>query len=166
MSPQDYYVTWEQYHQKIEHLADTIHHSRWEFDQILAIARGGLRIGDMFSRMFQKPLAILIAQSYTGQQQGTLQIAAQITMTQVHLSPRLLIVDDLVDSGQTLAEIVEFLGHHHPQIQELKTAVIWVKQHSRFHPDYYVELLPHNPWIHQPYERYDHWEFSPLPQVT
>jgi hypoxanthine phosphoribosyltransferase len=159
MSPQDYYITWEQYHQQIEQLAQTIHDSGWEFDQILAVARGGLRIGDIFSRMFQKPLAILSAQSYNGQQQDTLQIATQITMTQAQLSPRLLIVDDMVDSGQTLTEIVSHLRQRYTQIQELKTAVIWVKKHTQFQPDYYVEFLVENPWIHQPFEHYDHWQF-------
>ncbi|MEN9233576.1 MAG: phosphoribosyltransferase family protein [Gloeomargarita sp. DG02_4_bins_56] len=161
MSSENYYITWEQYHQQIEQLAHIIHRSGWEFDQILAIARGGLRIGDLFSRMFRKPLAILSAQSYSGQTQGRLQIAAEITMTQTYLSPRLLIVDDMVDSGRTLAQIVGYLLAEHSQIQELKTAVIWVKQHTQFQPDYYVEFLAHNPWIHQPFERYEHWQFEP-----
>lgn len=159
MSVQDYYITWEKYHQQIEELAQIIHRSRWEFDQILAIARGGLRIGDVFSRIFHKPLAILIAQSYRGHEQGILTIAPKITMTQTHLSPHVLVVDDMVDSGRTLAQVVHHLWQEHQHIQELKTAVIWYKQRSTFPPDYYVEFLAHNPWIHQPFERYDHWQF-------
>ncbi|APB35278.1 putative nucleotide phosphoribosyltransferase [Gloeomargarita lithophora Alchichica-D10] len=159
MPPQDYFITWEQYHHQIEQLAQTIHDSQWQFDQILAIARGGLRVGDILSRIFQKPLAILSAQSYVEKQQNTLRIATQITMTQTHLSPRLLVVDDMVDSGQTLAQIVRHLWQNNTQIQELKTAVIWVKKHTQFQPDYFVEHLLRNPWIHQPFERYDHWEF-------
>ncbi len=33
--------------------------------------------------------------------------------------------------------------------------MIWVKGMSAFTPDYSVELLPTNPWIHQPFESYD-----------
>jgi hypothetical protein len=29
-------------------------------------------------------------------------------------------------------------------------------------PDYVVEELPHNPWIHQPFERYDAMNFEDL----
>jgi len=163
--PQDYYLTWEEYHQKIEQLAQKIYDSGWEFDQILAIARGGLRVGDICSRMFQKPLAILMAQSYTGKQQGCLRIAPHITMTQTQLGPRLLVVDDLVDSGKTLGHVVAYLWQN-PQIIELRTAVIWVKGRAQFSPDYYLELLPHNPWIHQPFEPYDHWQFAPNPRAT
>ena len=37
----------------------------------------------------------------------------------------------------------------------LKTAVLWWKACSVIKPDYYVEYLPDNPWIHQPFEVYD-----------
>jgi len=33
--------------------------------------------------------------------------------------------------------------------------VLWYKGHSVFRPDYYVEHLPDNPWIYQPFEIYD-----------
>ena len=38
---------------------------------------------------------------------------------------------------------------------ELRSAVIWTKALSTFTPDYSVEYLPTNPWIHQPFEGYD-----------
>lgn len=33
--------------------------------------------------------------------------------------------------------------------------MIWTKGLSTFSPDYSVEFLPSNPWIHQPFEGYD-----------
>ena len=60
----DLYVTWNQYHDLIEDLCVKVHDSGWEFDHILCLARGGLRIGDVFSRVFDKPLAILTTSSY------------------------------------------------------------------------------------------------------
>ena len=36
-----------------------------------------------------------------------------------------------------------------------KTAVLWWKACSVFKPDFHVEYLPENPWIHQPFEIYD-----------
>ncbi len=38
---------------------------------------------------------------------------------------------------------------------DLRTAVIWVKGVSTYVPEYYVEMLPSSPWIHQPFEEYD-----------
>jgi hypothetical protein len=37
----------------------------------------------------------------------------------------------------------------------LRSAVIWTKALSKFTPDYSVEFLHTNPWIHQPFESYD-----------
>ena len=34
-------------------------------------------------------------------------------------------------------------------------AVLWYKAHSVLVPDWYVEYLEDNPWIHQPFECYD-----------
>jgi uncharacterized protein len=42
----DLYVTWAEYHTTIERLAVTVHNSGWRFNQIVCIARGGLRVGD------------------------------------------------------------------------------------------------------------------------
>jgi len=47
----DLYVTWDDYHHAIERLAAKIHDSGWHFNQIVCIARGGLRIGDTLSRI-------------------------------------------------------------------------------------------------------------------
>ena len=67
---------------------------------------------------------------------------------------RVLLVDDLADTGITLRAVVDRLRGM-PAIQELRAAVIWVKGVSSYVPDYYVETLPTSPWIHQPFEEYD-----------
>jgi hypothetical protein len=43
----------------------------------------------------------------------------------------------------------------HPAVTEIRTAVLWYKQCSKYKPDFYVEYLAENPWIHQPFEPYD-----------
>jgi hypoxanthine phosphoribosyltransferase len=155
----DLYVSWEEYHRKIEQLAAKIYQSQWEFDQILCLARGGLRIGDVLSRIYNKPLAILSATSYGGkdfQERGSLTIASNITMTTAKLGKRILLVDDLVDSGVTLDHILVWLKQHQEyEIAEVRSAVLWFKACSVAKPDYYVDFLPDNPWIHQPFEKYE-----------
>ncbi|MEY2896496.1 MAG: hypothetical protein RL669_765, partial [Pseudomonadota bacterium] len=42
-----------------------------------------------------------------------------------------------------------------PEVTEVRTAVLWYKGCSVVEPDYFVEYLPENPWIHQPFEEYD-----------
>lgn len=66
------YVSYDEYHSLIEKLALKVHHSGWEFDTILCLARGGLRPGDILSRIFDKPLAIMSTSSYRAEA-GTVQ---------------------------------------------------------------------------------------------
>ena len=63
-------------------------------------------------------------------------------------------MDDLADSGVTLHAVVDLLRSKYAPITELRSAVIWTKGVSKFQPDYSVEYLPSNPWIHQPFEIY------------
>ena len=152
------YVSYDEYHNLIEKLAIKVHQSGWEFDTILSLARGGLRPGDILSRIFDKPLAIISTSSYragAGTVQGHLDIAKYITTPQGEIAGRVLLVDDLADTGVTLDAIVKMLRQNYPPITELRSAVIWTKAQSNFSADYSVEFLPTNPWIHQPFERYD-----------
>ncbi len=151
-------VSWDEYNALVEKLAHTVHSSNFRFNQIICIARGGLRVGDVLSRIFALPLAILSTHSYAaegGTVRGELVIAEHMTMTRPHLGERVLLVDDMVDSGHTLEAVVKTLPLRFPVITEMKTAVLWWKGCSVYRPDFYVEYLPDNPWIHQPFEVYD-----------
>jgi hypoxanthine phosphoribosyltransferase len=151
------YISWGEYHQLIERLALKVHESGWQFDQILCLARGGMRPGDMLSRIFDKPLAIMSTSSYraeAGTIQGRLDMAKYITLPRGELAGRVLLVDDLADSGVTLAAVADRLRGL-PAITELRSAVLWTKAISTYSPDYFVETLPTSPWIHQPFEEYD-----------
>src|SRR5450830_1407434 len=152
------YVSYDEYHNLIEKLAIKLHQSGWEFDTILCLARGGMRPGDILSRVFDKPLAIMSTSSYrsdAGTVQGNLDIAHYITTPKGEIAGKVLLVDDLADSGHTLSAVMAQLKKDYEPITELRSAVIWTKALSTFTPDYLVEFLPTNPWIHQPFEGYD-----------
>ncbi len=155
----DLYISWSDYHHKIEQLAAQIYQSGWEFNQIVCLARGGLRVGDIISRIYKQPLAILATSSYSGagkQERGQLAFSQHLTMTSEKLGSRILLVDDLVDSGVTLEETIPWLKKNSKiTIEEIRTAVIWYKACSVVAPDYYADYLPDNPWIHQPFENYE-----------
>ena len=162
----DLHVTWDEYHRLIEKLAKQVDDSAWQFNQLICIARGGLRVGDMLSRIFDMPLAILSTSSYTekaGTIRGELMIAEQMTMASGKLGDRVLLVDDLVDSGVTLEAVTRTLPQRYPQVTALRTAVLWYKACSVFKPDYFVQYLPEKPWIHQPFEKYDSMRPKDIP---
>ncbi len=154
----DLWIAWDEYHHAIEKLALLVHESGWKFDQVLCLARGGLRPGDVFSRIFDVPLAILSTSSYreeVGTARGELDIARHITITNGTLGGKVLLIDDLVDSGVTLKNVQSHLAEQFPEVTEVRSAVIWYKACSSVKPDFYLDYLPANPWIHQPFEEYD-----------
>jgi hypothetical protein len=155
----DLYISWSEYYQKIEHLAVKIHQSNWDFNQIVCLAKGGLRVGDILARIYNIPLAILATSSYGGpgnQVRGSITFSRDLTMTTANLGSQVLLVDDLVDSGVTLKRTLVWLDRYYGfYIDEVRTAVLWYKDCSVITPDYYVDYLPDNPWIHQPFEYYE-----------
>jgi len=163
----DLYVSWSDYHHKIEQLALNIYQSGWEFNQILCLAKGGLRVGDILARIFDQPLAILATSSYGGannQVRGSITFSQDLTMTTANLGSHVLLVDDLVDSGTSLKKSLLWLDRKYGfYVDEVKTAVLWYKSCSCIAPDYYVDYLSNDPWIHQPFEEYE--QMSPADLV-
>ena len=165
----DLNITWSEYHHKIETLAVKIYQSDWQFNQIVCLAKGGLRVGDILCRIFNKPLAILATASYGGQDnrdRGAIRFAKDLTSIEP-LGDRILLVDDLVDSGISLSESLKWLQSNYGEnIIDIRTAVIWYKAISVKTPDYFVDYLADNPWINQPFETYEKMNIRELAEKS
>ena len=159
----DLNITWSEYHHKIENLAVKIYQSNWQFDQIICLAKGGLRVGDILCRLYDVPLAILFTASYGGEDnrdRGKIKFSQHISAIEP-LGKRILLVDDLVDSGISLSESLQWIQNNYgDNIVDIRTAVIWYKSTSVEIPDYFVDYLPDNPWIVQPFEKYEKTEIA------
>ena len=159
----DLYISWDEYNKKIEQLAIQVYQDGWKFNQVVCIAKGGLRVGDIFSRLFNAPLAILSVESYSGEsneakdQQGQFTFSRDLAKTTPNLGSRVLLVDDLADSGKTLIKSLKWLELYYGFYLEdkIRTAVLWHKASSSFKPDYCIDYLEDSPWIHMPFEKYE-----------
>lgn len=137
-----------------------------DFDRIVCLAKGGLRVGDILCRLYDKPLAVLSASSYSGsdnRSRGKIVFSQHLSMTTETLEGRILLVDNLADFGVSLIESIRWMQKRYGStIQKLRTAVIWYKASSAIAPDY----LPNNPWIHQPFERYEQMNPDDLGKIV
>ncbi|MEO1094421.1 MAG: phosphoribosyltransferase [Cyanobacteria bacterium J06638_28] len=162
----DLYVTWDDYHTLTETLALQVYESGWQCNQIVCLAKGGLRVGDILCRLFDVPLAILSTASYGGENnrtRGSITFSRDLSMTTANVGSHVLIVDDLVDSGASLERSIRWLTHKYGfYIDEMRTAVLWQKACSSIKPDYYAQYLTDNPWIHQPFEKYEQMSLDDL----
>ena len=88
-------------------------------------------MGDLLSRIFDRPLGVLTTSSYrhTGNvvSQGELKIGSTISAAEDVTHGRVLIADDLVDTGVTLQKLLPTLQARHPGITEMRTALLWKK---------------------------------------
>lgn len=151
------HIDYAQYHHLIDQVVNAVQNSGFRPDCILGVSRGGLFLADGLSRSLRKPMAVIAASSYRdedGTAQGELRLSASIASVSP-VSGKVLLVDDPADTGHTLQALCGHLRTHCPGIDELKTAVVWVKPGSVFKPDFAAEYLDSDIWIVQPFETRD-----------
>ena len=155
-------VEWEEYKKIVEKLAIEVHKS-YRPTVLIGIMRGAAPIIDILSRILKLPIAYIVIQSYSGKgledQQGQLMFAREISsLANNEDFKKVLLIDDLSDTGLTLNKSIEWLRNYGPTkdfIKEVKTACLWKKKSSKFEPDFCPIRLDSDPWIVQPTENYE-----------
>ena len=151
-----------EYLDTVEKLALTISQN-YKPTVLVGIMRGAAPIIDILSRILKLPTAYIVIQSYSGSgienKQGELIFARDISSIASNTDyKRVLLVDDLSDTGLTLNKSIEWLKQYEPvknYIKEIKTACLWKKKSSSFTPDFCPIRLNSDPWIIQPTEHYE-----------
>ena len=155
-------ITFDQYTKIVEKLAIEIH-KNYKPTVLVGIMRGAAPILDILSRILKLPIAYIVIQSYSGKgmedKQGQLMFAREISSLAENKDfNKVLLVDDLSDTGLTLNKSIEWLKAYVPTknfIKEVKTACLWKKKSSTFEPDFCAIKLDSDPWIVQPTEHYE-----------
>ena len=155
-------ITFDQYTKIVEKLAIEIY-DNYKPTVLVGIMRGAAPILDILSRVLKLPIAYIVIQSYSGKgtedKQGKLMFAREISSLAKNKDfDKVLLVDDLSDTGLTLNKSIEWLRKYEPTkdyIKEVKTACLWKKKSSTFEPDFCPIKLDSDPWIVQPTEHYE-----------
>lgn len=108
----------------------------YEPDVIIAIARGGLILGQYLAYGLDvRDVQTLRAESYDGDVQRD--AVSIIGECHVDKAERILIVDDIVDSGNTLKAVLEHLSARAPEAM-MRTASVFYKPSATIQPDFTV----------------------------
>jgi len=115
----------------------------YEPDILLAVARGGLTLSHLMAQaMDMRNLYTLNSIHYEGELKlDTFNI---FNIPDVSHAKRVLVIDDIVDSGETMQEILKILGEKFPNV-EFKLATLFYKKTAVLQPDYTVREA--NEWI-------------------
>jgi xanthine phosphoribosyltransferase len=110
---------------------------------LLAVARGGLTLSHLMAQAFNiRDLYTLNSIHYDGEKK--LDSFDVFNIPDLSWANRVLIIDDIVDSGETMKEILFILKEKFPNI-EFKIATLFYKNTALIKPDFSVREA--NEWI-------------------
>lgn len=140
-------VSWPLYHSYAQKLAATILADKKPLDEIIGISRGGLTFGQVLSDLLNLPISTIGIQSYQEiLSQGELKVTHALSKS--IRGSRVLLVDDIADSGKTLVRAKDYLLDLNPQ--SITTVTMFYKPKSVVVPDYYARKT--DKWVIFPTE--------------
>jgi len=152
------HYSYDQIHDLVKQMAQKIVDSRNHIDFIVSIATGGwipariLRTFLPFTAHMPMPLFSVGIVNYDSRDKllsETLivqELPAGLDVT----GKTVLLVDEVADSGGTFIKAVEYVTEKKPE--KLLTAVLHLKEHSAFQPDFVGEYAGNN-WIVYPWDQ-------------
>ena len=148
-SPEREIMTWGDFGVASRDVAEMVADDGYEPDMILAIARGGLLIGGALGYALSvKNVYTMNVEFYTGVDER-LEVPRILPpapdFVDLH-DARILIADDVADTGHTLRSVERFCEG---KVAEVRTAVLYEKSHSVVRCDYVwrrTDLWINFPW--------------------
>ena len=142
-------VSWDQLHRDARALAwrlDSGDSSEIEWRALVAIARGGMAPAMIIARELDiRTVDTISVKSYDHQQQVDVKILKFPDKEIVGLGERILIVDDLVDTGKTLEVVRKLYPRAH-------YATIYAKPKGRPLVDTFITEVSQDTWIYFPWD--------------
>ena len=143
-------VSWDYFYALSLDLAFKISDSGYKPDVLIAIARGGVIPGRVlcdFLNMME--FGCFRVEHYHGAHKKT--FARIKTPLSVNVdNKRLLVVDDISDSGDTFSIAMEHILQRGKPV-EIKTATLQHKTVSQFVPDFYAQIITEWRWVIYPW---------------
>lgn len=108
-----------------------------EFDAILCIARGGMTMAHLFSEYYD--MREVYSVNTIGYEDTEKKESVEVfNIPDLRFAKNVLVLDDIVDSGDTLVEVLHIMRERYPQVTFL-TASLFYKKSAKMAPDWYVK---------------------------
>ena len=128
------YYPYQEFKQDLKTLIEKIDQP---FDAILGIARGGLSMAQMLGEFYDlREVYAINTIGYENTQKR--QCVEVFNIPELKSAKQVLVVDDIVDSGDTLVEVLKVLNATYPKVTFL-TASIFYKSVACIKPTWYVK---------------------------
>ena len=128
------YYPYEEFRTDLKVLAGKIDR---EFDTILCIARGGMTMAHLLGEYYDmRSVYSVNTIGYEDTQKN--EKVEVFNIPDLKAAKYVLILDDIVDSGDTLVEVLNVLGEIYPEVTFF-TASLFYKKSAKIAPDWYVK---------------------------
>ncbi len=143
-------ISWEEIDKLVKIIAEKIRSSNFQPEVIVGILRGGLIPARLLAdELGIEDIGMMEIKLYkTIGLRGERPFLRQPLVLDIR-EKRVLLVDDISDTGLTLQLAMEAVGFYMPK--ELKTATLYIKPWTNLVPDYYGKVTEN--WIVFPWER-------------
>lgn len=140
-------LSWSQFHQDCQILAEKIRQAGRKYDKMLCVTRGGVFVGGLVAHILGiRNITTIALKLYEFDRQNA--VVEQLSRPDLPLpGSRILVVDDLLDSGRTLS----FIAEKWRQEYQLDIAVLYDKGIGILRPDFMASTIP-NEWVQFPWE--------------
>ena len=148
-------LTWQDIDELISDLESQIKTSKKKYDWIIGINRGGLIPSVLLSHRLGITHGVHTVQSYAGTEKRELKSDLYISMIGL-IKPHhnILVVDDISDSGDSLAAAVKSIRKKDSDAINIDMATLHYKPKSITKPNYFAQQIGDDVWIEYPWERY------------
>jgi len=150
-------ISWKRFDNDIRALAKMTQEAEYDNCDILAISRGGLVPASMLSHYTNNQhIEVIGVKSYNNDATRTPIVELiQAPYPLGNFPEKILIVDDLVDSGDTLRFVDNYIHERTVFMEkpiEVNIAVMYDKDISDYKADIFVEYVDHETWLVFPWE--------------
>ena len=151
-------VPFEEIKELSSQVSKQIKKSRLSFDCIIGIAKGGCIPATLISYQLDVPTFKTIQiKSYTDSNKRSNTIFSSGTLSlfdELSKYNRVLVVDDLADSGKTLSDFEKLYNYLADTVKVpwINTACLYYKSKSEFKPDFYAQEVKDEAWLDFPWE--------------
>ncbi|MEZ7934654.1 MAG: phosphoribosyltransferase family protein [Sulfurospirillum sp.] len=126
------YYSYEEFKEDVNTLAKEI--KPYNPDVILAVARGGMTLGHFLSEALEMR-ALYSINSIHYEETRKLDTINIFNIPDLSKAKRVVIVDDIIDSGETMIEIQRVLTAKYPEA-DFKIASVFYKEKALLRPDF------------------------------
>jgi hypoxanthine phosphoribosyltransferase len=155
MSPKKFkHLSWEDIEKSCLSIYSQIKSDHYKPECIVGLLRGGIVPARIFSDFFHIFIDFFALDVKLYQKIGIRRSKPVVKSFSGDVrGRRILIIDDIWDSGMTMNAVQDYLKD-----EDIKTATLYWKETSPEKPDYYAEVAKIDEWIVFPWERYEFWK--------